>query len=339
MPKKSRNSKYPVIVPELSKYWDQRIAEAHQSAAEVSLSEFTDSVLPICPRHGRHTTAYADLSPRQTHDPSQAIVVFMPFANDWSCNAALRISLLQNSLPQPRRIIVFPNNTFNDNSVYILTPTERAVIAGGDFSPLIERQLRVLETLGIKHIQVIGYSQGAAIGAAALCIAAAGAQFTIGPSGLFEPPNVVVRNPRQLVKDFLGARQFAQAVNGSAIPAFSELQHTLGGVDNVRQGWMFCQLGRSAALPDNRALVKGFGHGTFLEDLSAALNFDKKLQVVVGGGTESRILPEEGLRKLDWLAEQYPRRVHSIHIKGYGHELAENLTTYTLLFRHALFPN
>lgn len=329
----------PHIVPELHEFWDEQLAQAHASLAATPLAEIEANMAPLSRSKGARRCAYVDLSPAGKYDPTHAVVNFLAFANHWGRNAAIRARLLQQSLPEPRRLILFPNNTIEDKDMYLLTPQERTNVARGDFTPIFKRQFRVLEELGIKYIQVIGYSQGGAMGAAALRYAAETGKFRLGPSGLFEPPNVVRRSRGQLLRDFLGASQFSETVNGSAVPAFSELEHTRGGIlDNIRQFWMFTKFGRSAALPNNRVLIAGFGRGTFIDDLGTAMRLEPNLRVVIGGGTESRILPLSALHKLDELAKQYPKQLKVLHLHGYGHEVSENLVTYVLMLRAALFP-
>jgi pimeloyl-ACP methyl ester carboxylesterase len=330
----------PVIPEVLTTEWDDKIAEAHGRLATMSLDTFLEQMPHAWRLPEDGTVSFVNMSPEEDHDPHSAIVVPFPFGAGWSPHMAMRMQMVQESLPEPRRLVVLPNNSL-EKRAYNFSTAERAKIGGsGDFSPLVERQMRTLGKLGIEHVQILGYSQGAAVGATTLRVMAKNGDFALGASGLMDPPNATKRSRYELMHDFVGdgIKPFCAAVNGAAIPMLTEVQRSRVCASNLaRQAW------RSGAytamnahlLPQNRALKDGFRHAQFIPDVEAALREAPELRLHVIRAGNSRIMPSEAVEDLEKLGN-YDGRLTTLTVDGFGHEMAANLVVHTLLARMAL---
>lgn len=323
-------------IPEsLERYADDYFYNAHERLAATSLDEIKLG-MPDVQHIGDYTRTHAgfvDLRPQEDYEPSSAVVVGAPFANDWGPNMALRLRLMQSSLPEPRRVVVFLNNSVYDRTVYGLQDHERGTVAAGFFEPVASRWLRTVEDMGITSVQFFGYSQGAAVGAAAARLAARQGVLEVGDSGFAEAPNVLPRTPRRLRKDFMvPLGRFNQAINDAAVPVLSQVQRARGGLDTARQLMMFGQFARGARLRENRALHDGFGRETFAGDVLGILRRAPHARITVARAEESRIMPA------DAPGTSILRKHTGMHtVPGYGHEAGDNIAVHALLARAALY--
>lgn len=326
----------------LNRLADDAFYQAHEELSRVTPADIRQS-MPKVQHIGDPAThaGYVDLLPQDVDDPRKAVVMPLPFANDWGPNMALRTRFVQQVLPH-RRVIVFPNNSMYDPNVYALNTKERYTVASGNFEPLATRQLQTLEGLGVERIQYFGYSQGASVGAVAARLAAQRGVLGLGNSGFVEAPNVMQRGPKQLRKDFMvPLGRFNQAINDSAIPALSEILYAREGWDRARQLRMFLGFARGARLPDNRALHRGFGHETFAGDIAGVLRKAAQIRLLVGQAENSRIMPVDaaGTKKVYELQRSEANgrnRLDVVTIPEYGHEAGDNIALHALLARAAL---
>jgi predicted esterase len=320
-------------VPEsLSPHVDGDIYEAHQRLADTTLRDFwetmPDSTLP------KHTDAaeMVDLAPYDDHDRASAIVLPLPFANGWAPHMALRARLLQDSIPEPTRLIVFPN----DKRSYNLSAEEQETVASGNFAPIAEKQLQSLRSAKIEKISVIGYSQGATVGACALKLAAQTDSFEIGNSGLFEAPNVIGRTPNELRKQFMASgKGLDKAVNDSGIPALSEAQHSRGGLDVIGKFTGLVPFVIRTQSGTNRAIHKGFTYPRFMQDVTAAMASNTSFEALIANAAESPIMPAESIDDIDYLSAENAR-IRTRTIEGYGHEMGDNIVVHAVLAKLAL---
>jgi len=335
------NSPFPQIADEfLRDKWqnDELAQEAHARLARMSLRQVVGSMPAVNHLEGRQAS-FVDLKPRGDYDDHSAVVLGLPFGNGWAPHVWLRAKLLQDSLEVPARMIIFPNNTLTNKAYYLNYDEMKQVAESGNFRPLIEQQFRTLDTLNINRFHRVGYSQDAAVGASALSIAANHGYFGLKPSGLFEWPNGTTRTAKQLNKQFTsdGIKPLKKAVNESAIPALSEAQRSRGGIDNLIQLGKLASFGLGIYLrPENRAIRSGFGNTNFVVDVWEAIDGDKELKVLLAVAENSKITTEESKTSVKALQEFYPKRITFQEIKGYGHEMGDNLAIHTILGKMAV---
>lgn len=333
-----------LMVPEeLADGWDEQLAEAHGRLAAMSCDEFRGAAPRIYRLGEAGTVSFVSLSPAEDHDEHSAVVIPFPFGAGGRLDMFARAKLLQDSLPEPQRLILFPNNTLQKYAYDFSSEERHAIGQTGDFTPLVERQFRTLDKLGIEYAQVLGYSQGAAVGATMLRLAAKKGYFKLGPSGLMDPPNVTERSRLQLMKDFAseGVGPLCTAVNQAAIPMLTTFQRAYPGKVNLARNNLTSAT-RTALnahlLPTNRALKDGFRHARFVPEVDAALEADEDLRLLAVRAGNSRIMPPEAMDDLTNLQQkkEYDDRLRLLTVEGYGHEMAANIVVHALLGRMAL---
>lgn len=327
----------PVFPPELAPYWDETMQRAHAEWAGRSLAAVGAAMPPLQRVNDDRAAAYTELPAAADVSPREAIVLPLPYTNGWDEAMAIRMGLLRSALPNAPRMIVFPNNTGQFSRAYHLSGAERQAVASGNFAPIVEGQLRTLDALGVRRAQYLGYSQGAAVSAAALRVLSRPEReyIEVGPSGMFAPPNAVSRYLRNVARHFVvGGGDFNQTVNEAAIPALSETLCTRKG-DAANQALLFVRYGRSMLLDCNVRLASGFCHPTFVSDMAAALAAHTSVRFTVGAGARDRMMPPEAIAALKGLATRHAN-LSVLTMEGYGHGLAGNVVAHALLGRAAL---
>ncbi len=321
----------PTIPQELDHLWAGNIPDTHQAFARLSLADVRRDMATVTPPQSNKATAYVDLSPTEDHDPTSAVVVPLDFGCGWSPAIALRTQLLQAVLPEPRRVIVIPNNAIGEVSSYAFDKQEQHKVASiGDLSPLAKRISTTLSHLEIKQVDLVGYSQGAAVGAAVWALENKRGARKLGTAGLFEAPNAVERTPMTLLRDFLATKGFDAALQQSALPAFDEIYHMRGGADTLYRLANDAKYAGGVLLSQNRALVRGLAHRQFWHDVDDAVCDNPDTRIAVVGARDSSVFPQSAMRSAYATAESYPE-VRAYQIYRYGHELVGNVAAYALL--------
>jgi hypothetical protein len=160
----------------------------------------------------------------------------------------------------------------------------------------------------------------------------------LGPSGLMEPPNVAKRTPAAVQKAFTATSLAGlnKAINDSNIPVLSEVQHSRGGADRLRQLKMFYDFWRTTRLPINQSVKAGFTRNSFAGEVMAALDTDKNLRVSIGRAEDSQITPSDSLTIFEH-HQCYGDRLNVMRpVEGYGHEAGDDIAAYAMLGRLTL---
>lgn len=277
---------------------------------------------------------YVDIMPPDVADEKDAIVIMHNFAGGWGVRGAVRHEALLASLPEPRRLLAFPNAIVG-HEVATYSFNERRRLAAGDLAPLADRVLATCRSLGIRSIQTAGYSQGASTGAAVLA-RAADQGIEAGHSGLFDPPNVVERTSLALARDFVatGVANGFRASQAARIPLIDEANGPASrdrAMDRLRAI-------RNYTHPHNRALGRGLTHRTFGRDANTFLRAFPDAQLLCMRAELSTVTPRAAYEKQVRYLSHYRERVRSVTIPDIGHEFAENPIAYALLGARALYP-
>lgn len=332
----ARLPEVPVIPPQLEQYCDDRILETQAALARMPFSVFVAGMPEV--ERAENAASFVDLAPTEDHDRKSAVVLPLPYANGWEPYMAYRAAMLRDSLDEPIRVVVFPNSTLKLEA-YDLSDEERAKVAGGSFQPLAEKQFRALESLGIEQFHMVGYSQGASVGAAALRLAVETGDFGVKPSGLFEWPNGEKRSRKELSKDFMAVSlgSLNNAINETAIPGYSKSQQSRGGLDLPRQ---LARLTRyylgTKLLEDNKALHTGLAQDTFNDDVEAALEGDPDLKLLLAWTENGQMTRVAAQLAVLGLSIKRPSQLRTEEIRDYGHELGDNLIAHTILGKMAI---
>lgn len=329
------------VLPQLQPDWEANTALRiwHEAMQHHTVASYRDrSPVGRLLMQGAHTGAgirYVDIIPKDTADEKDAIVIMHNFAGGWGVRGAVRHEALLAALPEPRRLIAFPNAVVGQE-VASYSPQERHHLAAGDFTPLTDRVLNTCQQLGIRSVQTAGYSQGAATGGAVLA-QAGDRNIEARHSGLFDPPNVVARAPFTLMRDFVatGVSGGFRAAQVARIPLLDE---TNGAVARARAHDRARSI-RNYVHPHNRAIARGLTRASFERNAFQFLRNAPEAQLLCMRAAQSTVTPKAGYQKqLKHLADHYVNRVHSIEIADIGHEFAENPIAYALLSARALYP-
>jgi hypothetical protein len=310
---------------------DPRQHAAHESLAHASKGELERSMpdLHIVETANGHRIQYAELaSPEAQGD--KARILLLPFGNGYALHTYIRALQIHKSFDDDSRTIIFPNAT-PGNKPYTLSAEEQAKVATGNLDVVAEKFLRASEALGAKTLELIGFSQGASVGGAAIKRAAENGSVGITVAHLGEPANVLDRTPKQLQKAFqkTGLGALIKAVNDAGIPALSEYQHTRGGIDTARLLGGLVGVLQGSKIPENKAMHQAMSHNTFVGDVSEALMLDPNLKIVLLGAELSTIYPKSVSQQISAeLERMFPGRVESIEIEGRNHAAADNTTEY-----------
>lgn len=312
---------------------DDTVRVAHENLAAISLRDVEKRMTrQWYPNSAIGSAGYVDLNPDENYDPTTAVAVPFPFGNGWAPHMAIRAFMLQDSLDEPTRLILFPNDTTS----YDLSKQELAQVKGGDFDPIAQAQLAALTNLRLEKVHYLGYSQGATVGAAALKLAARSSRFELGNSGLFEPPNILPVSSGKLRQAFMkSGKGLSKAVNDSAIPALSEAQHTRGLKDVLGMGAGLIRVAINSQSARSKAIHKGFTHGTFIDDIETAVVFDENLHMTIGAAANSLITTSAALDEIAKTAKTFPR-INIVTTENYGHELADNVVAHAILGKRAI---
>lgn len=314
----------------LAPVWSERVnlQTVHTELQAASLEDFARR---ITPDQIDDTTGlrYVDLDPSSAKS-NEAIVVPFPFATGWRPHMAARMAVYlaaQTGVTgEPGRIIALPNST-TDAAARHLSPAELNDVRRGNFTPLRTREFDLLRRLGIEKIHVLGYSQGAAMGAN---IAAEASRYgmSLGNVGIFEPPNV----RRQRFAHLLAS--FATAGRDSAPRAMDACQVPL-----LRQSVAGISLKASLqnyTLADNWAIAQGMACHELGTDLEQVLATQPQASLTLMRGGVSNITPQKPFAALVQKLQAKSRNVHAITVEGADHGVGDNLIVQGVLAHVAL---
>jgi len=331
----------PIIPQELLPLWDDHAREAHARLADMSI----DQVIGAMPNSQFHTSdsaRWVDLSPSEDHDRTKAVAFIAPYTNGWMPHIAIRAQMLQDVLPEPTRVIVFPDNTLFETA-YVLTDRERLLVGGGDSGPIANKLAFTLGHLGIKEVHILGGSEGATVGAAFLRTNAQKdkGRFKIANSGLIEPPNCLDRGIGGLEKAFFETkmRDLTSAVCGSAIPALTEVQRAGSRLGNISQS---LRIGRDYIVSkidkNMRAVKSGMATDSFSRDIYfAGHSFGTEYRIGIIGGGSSAIFPRGVQQQLkDFFTGINRVNADFLVIEGEKHTMSDNVVANALIGRWAI---
>lgn len=341
--------KTPVLPPELESFYnqDQSLQAMHEELSSYKTwREYQkNSPIPHIEYDPDLKTSFMDFIPKEDHDHDKVVVVEYPFANGAEAkHIQLRVAALQKGLDQPTRIIAFPNTTFM-GSFNLLSKSERRDVAEGYFSPIGDKQVKILEKLRIAKFGLFGGSQGASVGLSTLNIADSHGTMEIGPSGLFEPVNNQTRVKKQLRQDFTspGLEPMKKATNESGIELLNKTLHTRGGLDTFRLLIGTAIFGLGTLTADNRAYNKSFLTNTFGYDVYHYLQFSNNLsRLTIANVSTSLIAPTASIDNnfsslKTYLADDIFKRLVRVEISSpNGHAWENNIIAFATLGKISL---
>lgn len=350
--------KTPLLPEEYKDALSDRDLSVHEELSTTSLSQYIEcmdehEVRTSISAKSSSGIRYIDIRANEENSGDEAIIMPLPFGNGYSPAMYIRALALQSLLDKPKRILMFPNNT-RDDEWYYLPPEESSdhLVNWSFQSPdkvpydqtkdqLAKAIIFASERAGVEKAHIIGYSQGATIGAAIMSLV--GGEFEVKSAMLGDAPNVSLRTLKGLKKDFQGKgsqgiKDLNKAINDSAIPALSEAQHSYPGAINLaKQMAMFAKFGLGSMNSINKRLHANMAQPTFTSDLLVA---DKRSESGVSSMPDARRLVVARMMASNVctvaLDISYPFNRGLKVIEGYGHEGGDNAILHALLAREAI---
>ncbi len=303
--------------------------EVHQRLAATSLEHYVDEMEGldrVLSLPGDRDLRVIDLRASNEADSSKAVVLPLPWGNDYSAAMHIRARALQEYLPEDIRLLVVPNNTDKDR-YYELHENSAPVKELGHMI------LAGCEFMEIEEIAIAGYSQGATVGASMLSESGS-FDVNVEAAYLGDPANVVSRTAKQLKKAFVGEGlgELNQAINDSGLPALSEAQHSRGGLDSVKQILGLRNVLASSKVKENVMLHEGMTGNDFLMNIHSAINqgFDPK-GLIVAKMEKSGICTQQLV--VDMVRTGLTKYLDVI--QGYNHGGGDNVIDNALRARYA----
>jgi len=262
----------------------------------------------------------AVLNPRGDEiDDTNTLVVTLPHEQAWKPSMQLRTELLRQIVAPDSRAVVFPNNTWQKRSYYGFDNDTCSRMANGDIRPFAEKQVRVLEKLGVSKVSVTGYSLGASAG---IGIAAVGSpDIEITHVNADEAPSAN-RDAKQLQKDFMSSGGWSEqraAIAQSAIPALSRAQLS------PKLAMDYANFGLSTLVKENKALLQAMaGNISPLVETAVANYPDMKMKI---GYVAGSLL-------VDAASLELPKYARLVEYSGSGsqmHATGDNIVAHALM--------
>ncbi len=203
----------------------------------------------------------------------------------------------------------------------LTTKQKSALKEDGDFKPVADTMLGIVQSLGIKRLNCVGYSMGAETAAA---MAARAAYFGITVESLFimESPRVTEQNPVKLGVNFgSDAKNLKFAWNHPIDPVMREVAKLEFGLPK-------------GLLSYGRALYKG----GLQVDLESALTTQPNMKLISASAGSSKISPSGANAQMHkQLKARFPdRSIRQIIVPGESHAYGDTGSRYAHLAKLAL---
>lgn len=347
----STESVQPNLPPVYQEAFTDRDRKVHENLAHTSLNQFMEEMeqaqIHTLNFDKDHRIRFVDIRSDDESNPAEAIVMPLPFGNGYAPAMHIRALAMQGLLNEPKRVLMFPNNDHknawyempNEHTLAQYITHENNPLTMSTRELLSETIIRAVDRLGVGQVDIVGYSQGATIGATVLARSANHLDTTSAMLG--EPANVESRTPKQLQKDFQGdgfkaLNALNQAINDSAIPALTEAQHSSSGlITLIRQLSTLAKFGISSKLATNKQLHNAMTGEDFVDDLVRAESIgnlpDSRHMLIARMATSLICTPN-----LDERLNESGLSEHLEVIEGYGHEGGDNVILHALMARSAI---
>lgn len=216
-------SEKSVLPPQLAEYDDERLGSAREKLQGSKASDYMREFDPIIVDlpDGRQTAYYYFETENQSN--AKTVIHFQPVANGLKPQGVPLVNAIQ-SLTDHNVLFVPQNN-------YTLTKPERKLVVNGNFAPLAEQRLRILDhaaflgQVALNSVNLAGFSFGATDAAATMSAISRHNVGVVGSAVFGEPANIIERSRLQLLHDFVApsSKTFVDAVLMSQLPALIEL--------------------------------------------------------------------------------------------------------------------
>lgn len=322
----------PHIPESLTPYYDNQAQEAHYRMAHKSLEMLLGDMpeVKVGEIVGGKRLLYAEMPAIEDGDNNEALVLSLPYGQSWKPHMYLRARYLQEGAAPHMRLIVLPNNSAR-HKAYELSEKNLERVERGDITPIAEQQARLLKSLSAGRLALTGYSFGGMnVGVLARVLKDDAELLTLG---IFEPTNVMIREPKELTKAFTktGLQALRRAVEDAQIPALSKAMSWSNlGLDVIKFG-----IGTFID-EENSVLKQAMPRNSLQSDLIPVLKAQPNTGVLLAAGEKSLVTPPEQLYfHYDRIVEQHDN-TDMLVVESYGHEMGDNIIVHGLLGKAAL---
>lgn len=280
--------------------------------------------------------AYAVL--KNENDSSEtAVVHFNPFANGLTINMLLRAEYCRRAFralgltdEDGKKLSVITLASPSRSSTIKLNKEHRLRAAEGQLDAIAAHYLEVVRGLGYKRLEIIGFSQGASVAAAAAAMAPSVGLIPVHLA-IGEPANIMTRKKTSLMRHFAAsAKHLKPAVRAGRIQAF-EIAHRNETATRYVLGIL-----RRPRL--NYVLLKSLSKELFVHDITRALK--NGTRITIGYGDITTISPPKIMQQIVTTTRKTsPDATHAIHtveIKDAHHTWSDQLNLLATFYGYAL---
>ncbi len=313
--------------------FEEPVAYVDEHLSSLGIGHFVDKANVIDRVHGMQFKLVS--GPERSQE--EAILMPGTFANGiWphvvARAEAVRIMVetagVRSSAGEPLPVLMVAAPSLQ--SRFDLNKLERAQVANGDYAPIADRHVALMDRLGYSAFRGVFYSQAAAF---AETIAQAGqANMDIGAMIVGEPPHVQEQSFASSIKGFVGEGSgFKAEIEDEGIRVIQEMFAT-------KQAARSFELGVIAAGKENLAVVRGFGQG-YLENDLVDLNMSTLGAVTLLHASDSKVTNAQATRELferatGSLLTSNP--LYRVEIAGTNHSLGDRVGRFATLSAAAL---
>ncbi len=316
-------------------YLEPAILAARESMNRENTDELIHKLLSKVERD--NGLAYAVLngdSPAE-YSSTDAIVMFDTFSVGPSANRLARAEFIRRVAKQAGvtdsdgkfKPVIFLASPGPGSNLH-LSPEQRRGLKNGEMGIAAQEMLAVVRKKEIGQVALAGFSQGAAMAAAA-ARQAFNSGLDIKSLSVGDPPTVEARKPyTQLQPDFMKDTDFAPAIEATGLNIQGS---TLNWVDMLRAG-------AGMLRPINHSIIKAMSSDTFEANVQELIDEGILDKIVVGYGSDSKITKpgfiEPALHRLS--QRDTDEILTTIKVVGANHTWGDNLPVLAKLYLRAL---
>ncbi|MCW1907730.1 MAG: hypothetical protein KIH63_000115 [Candidatus Saccharibacteria bacterium] len=272
-----------------------------------------------------------DIVPTCDYDNSRARVMHAPHGNPLDTNTLYQAATVFAVDPTVR-MIVTANPSSHRYPGNHLTVSERRDVSRGDVTATILPVLDYMGQQGIHTSDQIGYSWGVKK-ATSTAINAAETNHTVHSMVHIEPVHVIDRGMLALGRAFSASNSGLQGyIEDADCPAFMEAR---------KDGISALDFYQGVLSPSGVAIARSMRHGTYEDEVRAALTKQSGSRVFAAVGDASELVPTrpfvEALSNLEAdFNEDTAHRVSGIVLPNERHSLANDIYLQAALVHHGL---
>lgn len=290
--------------------------------SETLLQEIKNGEKIIDPESGQQFNALK-LNWEKMRIGNERVLVFLPPFNNAIEEGATnyRIQELARQLEMPTLAIDHPSVGKSDK----LTDKQKEAMKGGDgYTEIARAELRAMQQMGIKEIDIVGQSMGA-FTAAEMARVANEFDIEIKNLLLIESPGVEDVSLKEIAQRFLSEGKYLDLYQSTPYdPAMREASGLTSST--LERQWDLLSWGVSAFKNSGVKYAEMMRHKVLTDYLKQGLSTNPDMKVTLMNGTISTVSPREANNQVveDLKADGYADRIRHVTLPGEPHSVMEN---------------